>query len=649
MTPLGILVDVTVILAVALAASAMMRRRAAALRHAVLTAGVVAALCTPALELLVPQFPVRPWQANAPVSAPVTRSVVATTVPSAPAPDDVPASPVFPWGALLAATWALGAGAMLAGLSASLARLGRVRRRCTPIGSGRWRDIADELLREVPRRVQLLQSDHPALLVSCGLRRPAIILPRDTGGWSDERRRVVLTHELAHVHRRDAAIQLLGEVLRVVCWFHPLVWLVCSRLRHESECACDDAVLRAGVDPADYANHLLDVARLSAGHQQGWAAAPAIAHLSTLEKRVAIMLDTRQNRRPLTLTMRAAVVMCSAALVAPIVAAGAASEPDTAAAFASRVGDVMLTPDAAASAVSAPPDVTVSRPALQSPADRSRVTARVMSPPVLSPESRPIVPAVTRPAAVAAAAAAGAQAAGTITGAVVDQTGAVLPGASVSITELGLSLQRSTTSDSNGRFRFRDLPPATYAVAASLPGFSMVTSTATLTEGESVVRALTLPIGTLEESIVVTCTVAWNAGATPRQSAGAVGGFWLARRLAAVQQAVFPSLSAQTSPNGGSPLPPVRVGGSLHAPRKTHDVRPACPPMDVTGGRTVVLFARIAADGTTRDVRSLSPAAELPIELLRSAVDAVQQWTFTPTLLNGRPVDASVTVTIHFR
>src|SRR5206468_3458320 len=79
--------------------------------------------------------------------------------------------------------------------------------------------------------------------------------------WTDERARIVLSHEIAHIRRGDWLAQMLGEVLRAIHWFNPLVWIVCRRLRQESEHACDDAVLGSGVAAADYASHLLDLAR----------------------------------------------------------------------------------------------------------------------------------------------------------------------------------------------------------------------------------------------------------------------------------------------------------------------------------------------------------------------------------------------------
>ena len=57
----------------------------------------------------------------------------------------------------------------------------------------------------------LLESDHPSLLVTWGLAQPKVILPATAGAWSDERARVVLTHELAHIRRGDWIVQLVGR------------------------------------------------------------------------------------------------------------------------------------------------------------------------------------------------------------------------------------------------------------------------------------------------------------------------------------------------------------------------------------------------------------------------------------------------------
>jgi beta-lactamase regulating signal transducer with metallopeptidase domain len=61
------------------------------------------------------------------------------------------------------------------------------------------------------------------------------------------------SHEVAHIERCDWLVQVLAEAARTVYWFNPLFWLLCRRLRAESEHACDDVVLNAGINANDYA------------------------------------------------------------------------------------------------------------------------------------------------------------------------------------------------------------------------------------------------------------------------------------------------------------------------------------------------------------------------------------------------------------
>jgi protein TonB len=94
------------------------------------------------------------------------------------------------------------------------------------------------------------------------------------------------------------------------------------------------------------------------------------------------------------------------------------------------------------------------------------------------------------------------------------------------------------------------------------------------------------------------------------------------------------------------PAAPVRVGGNIKPPTKTHDVRPVYPPIAQSARvqGVVIIEATIGADGRVKDTKVLR---SIPL-LDQSAVDAVKQWRFTPTLLNGVPVPVIMTVTVNF-
>ena len=148
-----------------------------------------------------------------------------------------------------------------------------------------------------------------------------MILPANAATWSDERARVVLTHELAHIRRADWIVQLSAEVFRAVYWFNPLLWIACRRLRLESERACDDEVMRQGVEGSDYANHLVELARALGQRRFSWFPAPAMARPSSLERRVLAMLNERVNRAPISRTVRAAIVVSLLVAAAAVAAA----------------------------------------------------------------------------------------------------------------------------------------------------------------------------------------------------------------------------------------------------------------------------------------------------------------------------------------
>lgn len=123
-----------------------------------------------------------------------------------------------------------------------------------------------------------------------------------------------------------------------------------------------------------------------------------------------------------------------------------------------------------------------------------------------------------------------------------------------------------------------------------------------------------------------------------------------------VDRSVVPGVPLTGALLGGEALPPpppprvtepVRPGGLIRYPAKVRDQAPIYPSVAraarIEG--TVILEAVIDSDGTVREVRVLR---SVPL-LDSSAMDAVREWRFTPTLLNGEPVPIVLTVTVTFR
>ena len=90
----------------------------------------------------------------------------------------------------------------------------------------------------------------------------------------------------------------------------------------------------------------------------------------------------------------------------------------------------------------------------------------------------------------------------------------------------------------------------------------------------------------------------------------------------------------------------VRVGGGIKAPAKTLDVRPVYPAIAQSArvSGIVIVEARIGVDGS---VEALQVLRSIPL-LDQAALDAVSQWKFVPTLLNGAPTPVIMTVTVNF-
>jgi protein TonB len=94
------------------------------------------------------------------------------------------------------------------------------------------------------------------------------------------------------------------------------------------------------------------------------------------------------------------------------------------------------------------------------------------------------------------------------------------------------------------------------------------------------------------------------------------------------------------------PQAPVRVGGDIKEPKKIRDQKPVYPAIAMTAKvqGIVIIEATIGKDGSVTNAKVLRSQPLLD----QAALDAVKQWKFTPTLLNGVPVEVIMTVTVNF-
>ena len=98
------------------------------------------------------------------------------------------------------------------------------------------------------------------------------------------------------------------------------------------------------------------------------------------------------------------------------------------------------------------------------------------------------------------------QGTGTVSGAIEDESGAVLPGVTVSATNTGTGGVQTAVSNGQGRYEISNLPAGSYEVRGVLPGFSSDAATVTVAAGGSAMVDMSLAIAPLVETVTVTRT-----------------------------------------------------------------------------------------------------------------------------------------------
>jgi len=321
-------VKTSLILALGMLAALALHRRSAAVRHWILAAALISAAAAPVIGRLSPSWTLPSLSAPAVAedtavsvtfSTAAGRNVQAATAPrgpvsGSPAVRELVARAIVP-------LWLIGVVVNIALLAIGMWRLTRLR---SSGGSGDSVTLGEALkhvssLFGLRRHVALVCSARHAVIVTWGVLTPKIVLPADASDWSRERLDVVLAHEIAHITRGDWLVQMVAEVCKAIYWFNPLFWIVCARLRHESERACDDAVMSIGISGHAYATELLELARSFGRHRQVWLPAPAMAaRPSNLERRVRAMLNARLDRGPITRGGRWTLALALVAITLPI-------------------------------------------------------------------------------------------------------------------------------------------------------------------------------------------------------------------------------------------------------------------------------------------------------------------------------------------
>ncbi|MCK4773162.1 MAG: tetratricopeptide repeat protein [Candidatus Krumholzibacteria bacterium] len=346
---LALFIDITlkgaVICAIAGIATLLLRRSSASVRNLVWLFALVGLILLPALSLLTPvwNIPVIPelasWGAGSYTSefekpdpetstgGPYAARIDATGADS-PSGDSTAVG--LPWYAWAIFTWIAGAVIYLVWRMVSHAGVRFVVNQAHP-ARDEWTLLSGGVVEELNlrRKVRLLESDRIIAAITVGVFDPVIVLPSDSNDWTESRRRLVLYHELAHVKRWDALTETVALVATVVHWFNPLVWHAVKQLRIERETDCDNAVLRTGAKPSDYAELLMNIAAdLGTSAKPVWQLT-TISQSSNVKDRLMNILNQKINRNKGSRRSAVLTGVLVLALVLPVSSASLWSPPST--------------------------------------------------------------------------------------------------------------------------------------------------------------------------------------------------------------------------------------------------------------------------------------------------------------------------------
>jgi TonB family protein len=230
----------------------------------------------------------------------------------------------------------------------------------------------------------------------------------------------------------------------------------------------------------------------------------------------------------------------------------------------------------------------------------------------LLPESQPLSPRghLMKHSLFAGLLASAGLSAATIGGSLYDPSGAAVPDAKALLYDPDTNAKFETTTSPDGKFVFETLPAGQYILRVQKPGFATLFREFNVKDDSKVDRGLTLALGSLQEQVGVA------AQGTPAAS-------------------------------GSHAQKPIRIGGAVEQANLIQKVQPVYPTAAKAAGvQGKVLFEMVVSkDGVPIDIRVLESPDD---ELTQSALDAVRQWRYKPTLLNGDAVEIVTNVVVNY-
>ena len=451
----------------------------------------------------------------------------------------------------------------------------------------------EEMRRKTGVRAPAFLSSRISSPVALGVFRPAVLLPERFLTMTVEGQRAVACHELLHIRRRDTLVVVLEEFVRAVLWFHPAVWWILSQIHLTREQAVDREAVRLTESRESYLAALLSMAE--AKMQLDLAPAPLFLRKRHLAQRVAsILKEVTMSKRHLIPSM--------AAMLGLVLAAG-------------RVA-VFVFPLQAPAQEGESPRVLHKAPVVYPPeAKQKRIEGTVVM--ELSLDAKGNVTdarAISGPEELRGAALRSA-----LDSHYANDSGA--PRKATATVEFRLG-ERAEAVD-RGASPAKDLGRVQRIQIEGVTGGAqeVLQSRIPVRVGDllsaDMQNRTREAVREVDEHLAVSFSMA-EGGSVVRIGFAEIAG----------------------------PLDPIRVGGNRQAAKLLTRVRPLYPPeakqARVQG--TVRLAVVIAKEGTAKELTVVS-GDDL---LVASALEAVKQWVWLPTHLNGNPVEVLTHVDINY-
>jgi TonB family protein len=592
----------------------------------------------------------QPWVRPSPGRSAVTFTTAQFHV----AAHHTPAGFTISWPTVALVVLIAGIALRLLWLAVGLLRLRHYRASATALEPGD--DHFADLRRWIAPEAEVLMSRHVTSPVTFGVWNAVVLLPARFRDLGLEERRSVVCHELIHVQRRDWGVAIAEELIRSILWFHPAVWWILGRIQLTREQVVDEAVIEHTGDRNRYLDALLAIAslRLSAD----LAPAPLFLKKRHLRQRVESIVSgvtmTKRNKLfPLAAALATLpIVIGIAAWQFPLHAAPqeAADDPGVeiqlgAAKILHRTG-IAFPDEARAKQLSGTvvANVTVD--------DKGEVTgAQAVSGPnelrkavvqsILNwhfdlnssdaPHSFEIAATFNGGQAPPPNHASDSKLVPTSAG---DEPRTI---ESINLSTLPAALQDKVSQagmlhvgDVITHDSFKTIEPALRNIDDHLRW------TGAIHDGKVAVM-VSLATPQSEPKIPVrrgNFATAGVAGSVPSSAPTP------ARPLAPPASDASASAVSAVTPQS------IQVGGNAEAANLIYQVRPVYPPLAkqarIQG--TVKFNALIGADGFVKNLQAVSGHPML----VQAALEAVKDWVYKPTLLNGNPVDVTTVIDVNF-